>query len=387
MVHGGPVLECSKNILRNIKLMSKLILISASIPEKLTRIYSGNITVHRQWDDIEVSSGQTPNDREVVTPAFICSATSDNAKKTGRRWAEQYTRSWKGSEFRYDDTSKVEIKEDEIDNEPFEGLRLVSLEIRNQGGRAWKVIDGQGFYYDLREDVLLDTLKTDGCAPDGILCGTYIWGRINSQYKLVRVGSELHNAIRASTTRKESEILPQTGLVVGGIYEDKRCDRSVFLGYVSVRDRLGTIKKYKSMQVWTRVFRNATTEAGLEIHRTYWLKLLPKHTMIKLTDSRIQLSPDIIEKCRASFENDALANFGPGNANPPSHYSTYYNKYPYSPPVLSGEGLTKVIQGMSMVPEGEIPILLDLDQKGIRYIETPATPKKKKVATPPLATV
>ena len=106
-----------------------------------------------------------------------------------------------------------------MENKPISGLRVLSLEHRGQGGRAYKVVTPDGFYFDLREDILLDTMKTEGVAPGGILRGQYIWARVGAEMKLVRKGSELFRALLEASERSILSAIPLKQLKVGTVYE------------------------------------------------------------------------------------------------------------------------------------------------------------------------
>ena len=136
-----------------------------SIPKKVTYIYS-------QIREI---------DGRFVHPAFISDSDNKKTLETGHNWAE-----WKG----YYQTEEVKTSTFEIENNPLNSVQIISLEKRGRGGRAYKVIIEVGnaaFYVDLREDVLLDAMLEAGINKKGFLSGKYIWSRVNSDMKLIRI--------------------------------------------------------------------------------------------------------------------------------------------------------------------------------------------------------
>jgi hypothetical protein len=141
--------------------------------------------------------------------------------ETGRNWANGW---W--------NQKKVEVKETSRKNDPIKGIKIISLEKRSEGGRAYKVVTPDNFYFDLREDVLMDTMLNAGISKDGVLNGTYIWARVRSEMKLVRVGSALHDALLVSTADRTLKKLSYGNLEVGHIYKGKGADQFIFLGYV-----------------------------------------------------------------------------------------------------------------------------------------------------------
>jgi hypothetical protein len=114
------------------------------------------------------------------------------------------------------------------------GVRVVGLERRLEGGRAYKAVLPFGdFYVDLREDVLLDTLLTVGVEPGGVLNGEYVFGKVRSQMKLVRVGSDLHEVLYESMRRAEMKPIGKDDITYGGVYETKSGTKYLCCGMVS----------------------------------------------------------------------------------------------------------------------------------------------------------
>lgn len=114
-----------------------------------------------------------------VYPGFATDAVEGNSHETARNWAAKYQ--WQQTEY----------GETEFDNEPVESIRVVGLEHRHKGGRAWKVVD-RGFIFDLREQALLDLVMNGaGVFSQGIISGPFVWIS-NSGMRLVRVGSTQH---------------------------------------------------------------------------------------------------------------------------------------------------------------------------------------------------
>jgi hypothetical protein len=119
------------------------------------------------------------------------------------------------------------------ENAPLSGLKVIGLEHRSEGGRAYKVLTPEGFYFDLREDVLLDTILSEGIKPGGVLGGEYRWAKVSSEMKLVRVGSTLYSALLEASERSILASIPKNKFEVGKIYESKSGERSIFLGFIS----------------------------------------------------------------------------------------------------------------------------------------------------------
>lgn len=185
--------------------MSKI----GSIPEKLIYVYSKSTCI----------------DGELVYPTFIADANKSETIETGVNWAE--IKEWDKK------NSDVSVLKLEVNNEPVSKVRISSLEKRGRGGRAYKVIvtlpnKSESFYVDLREDVLIDTILEKGIDKKGILKGDFIWARVNTDMKLIRIGSKLHEEMIQST-KLNSVKISKSKLEVGGVYSNKHHTK-VYLG-------------------------------------------------------------------------------------------------------------------------------------------------------------
>ena len=182
-----------------------------SIPDSVTYIHTGNAReVSTSWlsVDVPISPGV------MVIDAFASPTDSEKTIESGMMWIKQRTK-----------TPVVDTKK----NDAITGIKVISLERRGEGGRAYKVITPDGFYFDLREDVLLDTMLYEGVEKGGVLNGSFIWGYIGSQMKLVRVGSALHSALEVANKRDKKQKISRKDLEIGGIYKAKANIIKVFL--------------------------------------------------------------------------------------------------------------------------------------------------------------
>jgi hypothetical protein len=127
---------------------------------------------------------------------------------------------------------KHEIYED-VKNDPVTGLRIIGLEIRGQGGRAYKVLTQEGYVYDMREDQLLEAMIEVGIDKGGYVNGEWVWAVVGSQMKLVRVGSTNHTQLVALSKKRASKKIAAKDLVVGTIYSTASGTKQVFLGFVN----------------------------------------------------------------------------------------------------------------------------------------------------------
>lgn len=192
-------------------------MISGSIPQKIRYYCRPKTKSQFSWDDIDGGYSQE------VIPAFCCEADNPKTNETAKSWA---------SPSHWDDKKwKAQIVE--YDNSPIDGsrIKIIGLEHRSQGGRAYKVVIDNKYYFDFREDVLLDTILECGINKGGILNGEFIWGRVGSQMKLIRYNSELHKELLSAQKRKQLKKIPNKELVVGDLYTNsKRDENLMFLG-------------------------------------------------------------------------------------------------------------------------------------------------------------
>lgn len=201
---------------------------SGHVPTDITYIFGATQKVTQTWDDVD----QSEEEREFidVIPAFCSDSDNEKTLATGVLWAERSCSVWDPNTRTQNQTATVQQVARE--NLPMEGLKVVTLEHRGNGGRAYKVITPDGFYFDLREDILLDLMKTEGISPGGILNGKFLWARVGSEMKLVRAGSALYEALLEAGERALMSNISIKALKVGTLYETKKGDRGLFLGFV-----------------------------------------------------------------------------------------------------------------------------------------------------------
>lgn len=186
------------------------------VPKKLNVYYKSAQEVRRGWDEGE-------DDAPIrVHPAFAVQADNPKTNETAQRWAEGY-----GHE--------KEVRMFTTDNTPIEGLMLVSLEHRREGGRAWKVSavmhpDAPPGYFDLREDALLEALLTVGCV-EGKVGGKWVWAK-NGSLRLTRVDSPAYKAMLARAEVRKAKPMKVKGLTPGHVYVSKGDEAYVYLGRV-----------------------------------------------------------------------------------------------------------------------------------------------------------
>jgi len=149
-------------------------------------------------------------EERTVTPTFCIESTQN--PDTAIRW-----------------TGMAKPKQILRENKPMKKIEIVGLEERGNGGRAYKVIVEGGHYFDLREDVLLESMIELGIDKGGFLRGEYVWAKYGNGMKIVRVGSPLHDILSKGNIIHNAKQIKKTDLVIGGIYSTKT-QQLLFLG-------------------------------------------------------------------------------------------------------------------------------------------------------------
>ena len=138
-----------------------------------------------------------------VLNTFPYNPESSSSSGTAKSWANN-------------NKSKAGVVPPEVvlDNEPFE-VTIIDLDIRMQGGRAYKVIDEKRRMFDLREDQVLEAIGTCGINPGGKINGKFQWGISGSQCKLALVGGGLHNEMLEGLNNAKKEVkLKESGEMI-----------------------------------------------------------------------------------------------------------------------------------------------------------------------------
>lgn len=199
-------------------------IIYGELPKRIAYYTRPAEIVKRGWQGIDNLDIAPPI---TATPAFAV----DSASKDGRKTAAQWSMGW----------DKMDLAQPtELDNAPISSVEVLTLEKRREGGRAYKVrlrgVVDDTYYVDLREDVLLDALLAGGAKKGGLLSGPFVWGRYETQLRLVRIGSTLYEAMTAASKRKATPDLSPADYVVGGVYLTRKLEGVVYLGRCDLDD-------------------------------------------------------------------------------------------------------------------------------------------------------
>lgn len=211
-------------------------IIYGGIPTKITYALKTPHGVTRGWHGLDELHMADP---VLATPAFAVDPDSKTGMDTAQRWAN-------GGIF---GGAPPTIS---TDNEPISSVDIITVEARAEGGRAYKVLlNGVGngrLYVDMREDVLLDALLVNGVKPGGTLPGPFVWGRLHTQLRLVRIGSTLHEAMFRADERKTEKAVKPSEYIVGGIYLNRQREALLYMGVCD----LDWLEEEQRTGVWGR---------------------------------------------------------------------------------------------------------------------------------------
>lgn len=268
---------------------------SASIPDSVNYyVRPERQVVVEKWEGATEDTEGSNHTFLKVKPVFISDSSNKKTNETGQTWANQ--RQWD-----YKTQTWIEPLESNVvtrKNEPFSGVKITGLEHRGNGGRAYKAVDENGYWFDVREDVILDTMFECGIDKDAVLNGEFIWCRIASQMKLVRVGSELHRAAIEANERRQNKVIPKSQLKFGHLYQTKAGNKFLYLGEVK---RCAVEWKHKyTTDTYNHIHRSASTLYGIAPHRK-----LPKKLNIKPSHRKALLVLELWD-----FGNNDLAAAG-----------------------------------------------------------------------------
>ncbi len=193
-------------------------IIYGGIPDKITYVVKQAHAVTRGWhglDDLHIAAPVT------AAPAFPVDPESKSSMETAVRWAEGWG-------------NKNPSRSVVGDNAPIKEVEVITIDVRAEGGRAYKVrlldVAEGDLYVDMREDVVLDAMLVNGVKKGGIVKGPFVWGRLHSQLRLVRVGSSLHDAMVKAADRMAEKVVSAKDHVVGGIYLNRKLEALMYLG-------------------------------------------------------------------------------------------------------------------------------------------------------------
>jgi hypothetical protein len=279
-------------------------MIDGIIPKQITYV-SGPQTLM----EIDLGADETTDkqEKQLVSPTFV--STTDKTLITARKWiGHKRIREYNPEtrEYYHDHSPVLELT---VDNKPIDNIRIIGLERRGNGGRAYKILIDDLYLVDLREDVLMDTMNQHGIDPGRKLKGRYIWAKIGSQTKLIMVEGEVEKELQKTTEIKEKQQeIESKDLVVGGIYKMKS-KAMIFFGYDIVSKQNAFVEIYGFITKRAKTYEQAALEmlepSRSRLYGTGWNDVTYydsytnfkfRKTTVKMLEKLGQLTPEELNR-------------------------------------------------------------------------------------------
>jgi hypothetical protein len=237
-----------------------------------------------------------------VSDTFPYDPKSKSSPHTAARWGkqsrwDQSTRTW--HEF-------AEPTMIERNNEPF-SVRITGLDVRSEGGRAYKVIDDDFRRFDLREDQLIEAFKHVGVEPGGKIPGKFVWGLLGSQTRLVFVGGDLHHKMVENTealkVQKKNVVLMDRMLKFGHVYRKRDGFEYVFIGRVKIPGNDRTMTAMMQLPIKPQSYDHLNLDDDCSYNKQTLVRLRREREVSKNWDTMT-----IDERCRWDWY-DSRAHF------------------------------------------------------------------------------
>lgn len=193
--------------------------VTGYIPERL--LYAARTMAMRKdyWES-DIFAGEAAKDTFDVRDTYVADFNAEKQVASARSWAMA------GRE------PNSSTDEWQTYNDPIDEVRIISLDHRGNGGRAWKVLIDDTYCVDLREDVFLDAIRNGKGMTGDRLRGPFRWCYLSNNMKLVRVGSRLYEAALDAHNRHSKPKILASELVPGTIYADYRGNKLLYMGLV-----------------------------------------------------------------------------------------------------------------------------------------------------------
>lgn len=299
---------------------------SGSIPEKIEYYFYGakKIIKGADWKFSLLKKNQI-----TAVPAYAADPTDYRSVTIAKR----------SIAYRTSLLAKTPASSVKVDNVPIKNVKIVSLARNFSGNATFKVLI-DNYLFDLKEDVMIDSILDQGINPGGIINGEFIWAKVGAQIKLVRIGSELHKVILEFSEKKSLPCVKKKHLEVGGIYQTSKKDYAVYLGLVNTTGfSINPNKKFKfnnklfkkSMLFYTLFSSENPAEVihpSVLERDTYRFSIKSSHKFIEKLDT-VKVPKNVISIVRDIFTKKAKANIleYAKSKNPTGKYTMMNDNY------------------------------------------------------------
>jgi hypothetical protein len=195
-------------------------IVVGDIPKSITYVYSNtkNMSPGPNWN---LGGFFSKKYQELVIPAEVADSLDAKTVNIAKKLIQRL----------FYKNNQSAISTVILNNDPIKNIRLFCLQKRFGGSNHYKILI-DNFLLDVKEDVLIESILTEGVKVGGILQGEFIWAKFGSKLKLIRVGSELYKSILEFKSKKSLPPLRKKELIVGGVYQTIRKDYAIYLGEV-----------------------------------------------------------------------------------------------------------------------------------------------------------
>jgi len=120
-------------------------------------------------------------------------------------------------------------------NEPIQYVRLINVSGGYSRKHMWHVLIDDTYFVEMTDSTLMDAVQHSR-AQDGKLYGPFIWARVSSGLRLIRIGGRIYNDLVQQTERIKTKAIRRNDLVVGNRYQAENGSFCVFLGDVDYEE-------------------------------------------------------------------------------------------------------------------------------------------------------
>lgn len=204
--------------------------------------------------------------------------------------------------------SSEEPIEEEIDNEPIDGIRYIKRgwkDVGNGNEKSYKVMLPSKQVVDLSEEMMHVILTTVGISEGGILNGEYVFGKVNSDTTLILVGSNFYNSGMEGKKFKTKESVV-TDPVIGKIYKIKNNQLVLYCGTVFTKTlKNKTVNRHFALILKKdlRQFTNEINRLSIETAKVETENLLDEMFQTSKIDTSISLIEVDMKSYKIQNEN------------------------------------------------------------------------------------
>lgn len=196
-----------------------------------------NIKILKEVGLASKKSTRAVNSTVEIKPTFFFDPESQKAKESAVNWAgfvqkqiavestrwSKYMKAFETDWIRNPELDNIDKYVTVRPNTPMDNLYLDDIDLRMEGGRAYKVYNADDMtYFDIREDQMLQAILKYGIQAGGKLGGKWIFAKNHTQMKcFLEDGKEYQEALKITAKSNTIGTKVTKGFIVGNVYTDK----------------------------------------------------------------------------------------------------------------------------------------------------------------------